>query len=135
MPRALSEREVRSVDDLREVLVRDGATLSPSLLFALEMAWLNLEAKRRGITAAHVLHPRPLATVGVAALFDGDVAQARRALDDGTLRSYAVIKVKVGRRPDERTLIDLLLEELPERAYSASCSAVGAFLYANGRIT
>ncbi len=89
----------------------EGAPMG-SFVFALEMAWLGLEARRRGTIPARVLSDRVHPRVPVAA-FLGAPGEAEPALEPG-----GVLKVKVGRAPTqaEGQALCALASRLPEGA-------------------
>ena len=105
---------IPDLDTLADGLEAALAADTPSTRFGLEMAWLASVARQRHCTPAEVLSPDPAARVAINGLWDGGAQQTRDALRGGDLGGYALIKVKVGRRPvrEEREVLRLLLGEL-----------------------
>ena len=88
---------------------------APSVMFGLEMAWLGLQARRLDCTPADVLCTQPLESVAVNGLCSSGIDNARLALQEGRLRSYPTLKVKVGQRPldEERATLTAFVDQLP----------------------
>lgn len=98
---ALPVESLSGIGALRAAVARSGGEAPPSAWFALEAAWIRLQAAQNGVAPAAVMANDPLASVSTSLLFDGDDVAAERALAIGSLDGYTSIKVKVGRRPLE----------------------------------
>lgn len=87
----------------------------PAACFGLETAAMALFANAANTTPAAVLGASPRATVPVAGFFAGSPPEAEEALDDGRLRRFERIKVKVGRASSaiDRRTIETLIDGLP----------------------
>lgn len=110
----LSLDDFESVSELRTALLQSTTPVPTSAWFALESAWVRLEAAKAEALPAALMCEAPLAEIRLNALFDGDPADARAAIESGRYAGYGAVKVKIGRRApdDERALLDILLEGL-----------------------
>lgn len=109
LSRAAPWSELRTLTEVRRALSGTAAGTLPSVVFGVEMAWLGLEARRRRVVPARVLCSDGAERVLIAALFAGNVEDAR-----GFATAAATVKVKVGlgSLDDDIAVVQTLIERL-----------------------
>lgn len=135
-----------TADDLRRVVARvypkadaaalrawldgeEGGPLSAAAACALDVALLDLEARRRALPAAVVLGGT-VAALPVAALVGGrDATELRAAVDEARTRGFTTLKLKVGGGPLADDVARLRLVR------TAAGAAIALRLDANGAWT